>query len=296
MTNVQFSFTRSEDGTETIVLVGAQGVRVVPDTHVNFETIKSGLLRGDSEESGLYTLADAATKVADTLHRLSERVTIKGDTVYFDGDPMETRLTRHIVEMIKSGDENFAGYVAFLENVQANPSKASRKALFKFLDKHDLVITDDGCFIGYKGIGDDGLSITVGHEDVTVTLPDGTVEVHKGRIPNPVGAVVEMPRSLVDDNRDVACSVGLHVGEYSYATGFGQKLLTVKVNPRDVVSVPSDSNDQKIRTHRYTVLETNDDHTRYTGTSYGYVPDAEGVDDEDEYDEDLDYDDEPFTY
>lgn len=293
MTNVQFSFTRSEDGTETIVLLGSQGVRVVPDSHANFGEIRSALVLGDTalDESEVYDLADASAKVIATLQRLSERVTIKGDTIYFDGDEMETRLTRHIVDMIREDDVNYQGYVFFLENVQANPSKASRKALFKFLDKHDLVITEDGCFIGYKGINDDGKSSTAGREDVTVTLPDGTVEVHKGRIPNPAGAVIEMPRSLVDDDRGVACSVGLHVGSFTYAKGFATKLLTVKVNPRDVVSVPSDSNDEKIRTHRYTVLTENEQKVQVEGTSY-VTPVDDYLDDEDDYT----YDDEPYTY
>lgn len=296
---VQFSFTRSEDGTETIVLLGSKGVRLIPDGHINFTEIKGTLLdkHQDYTEDDIYGLADAATKVTDTLQRLSERVTIKGGTIFFDGDPMESRLTRHIVEMIKGGDQNYTGYVAFLENVQANPSKSSRKGLFKFLDKHELVITDDGCFIGYKGVGADGRSITAGHEDVTVTLTDGTVETHKGHIPNPVGATVEMPRSLVDPDRETACSVGLHIGNHRFASSFSNgQFLTVKVNPRDVVAVPSDSNDEKIRAHRYVVLEENVSKTQYAGTSYvgGYAvpldPHQGEVDDgyDDDYDEDDD--------
>jgi hypothetical protein len=84
-----------------------------------------------------------------------------------------------------------------------------------------------------------------------------------------------MPRSLVDPDRDTACSVGLHVGNFSYASGFAQKLLTVAVNPRDVVAVPSDSGDQKIRTHRFTVLGENLDKTQVTGTSYVVADDYE---------------------
>lgn len=272
MSTVPFSFSRSEDQTETIVLLGENGVRVIPDTHVNYEQIREALLNGD-EQTNVYALADATSNVENTLRRLSDRVTIRRDKIYFDGDEMESRLTRHIVAMVRNGDENYAGYVAFLENVQANPSKDSRKSLFKFLDKHDLVITEDGHFIGYKAVGSDGLSKAAGQEPVTVTLPDGTVQEHVGKIPNPVGATVEMPRSLVDPNRNAACSVGLHVGNHNYVNCYassyaGDKFLTVKVNPRDVVSVPSDSNDEKIRTCRYVILEENPTRTRYEGTSY----------------------------
>jgi hypothetical protein len=291
MSPLPFSFTRSDDGTETIVLLGEAGVRVLPQTHVNYDQIRETLLDGvdEADADRVYALADAASEVENTLRRLSDRVTLRRDSIYFDGDKMESRLTRHIVDMIHSGDENWGGYVKFLENVQANPSKSSRKSLFKFLDKHDLVITDDGHFIGYKGVQDneDNLSVTSGKEPVTVTLENGDVEEHTGYIPNPVGATVEMPRSLVDDNREQACSVGLHVGTHEYANGFGRKLLTVKVNPRDVVSVPSDSDDSKIRTCRYTVLEVNDGRRRYEGTSWTESDlDLELADDETEDDGD----------
>lgn len=281
MSTIPFSFARSSDGTETVVLLGSQGVRVVSDSHANYEAIRDALVGGGSDEAEIYELADAAAKIVDTISRISDRVTLRRDTLYLDGDAVETRLTRHIVEMIKGGDENYVGYVAFLENLQANPSRKSRKSLFKFLDKHDLIITEDGCFIGYKGIATDGLSISSGVEPVTVTLTDGTVEEHTGRIPNPVGATVEIPRTLVDPDRNAACSVGLHVGNYTYANNFSTsgRFLTVKVNPRDVVSVPSDASDQKIRTCRYVILEENAGRTRYAGTSFvSLEKDLEGED------------------
>jgi hypothetical protein len=309
MTN-QFSILSNGNDGATIFFTGSQGPRIISESHLNFGKIKDALLRTlDTSQAGyvleeddLYRLADAAAQVTGTLERLSERVTIKGDTIYFDGDPMENRLTRHIVDMIRADDENYQGFVNFLENVQLNPSKASRKALFKFLDKHDLVITPDGCFIGYKGVTAEGKSLRAGAEEVTVTLADGTVEVHKGYIPYPVGATVEMPRSLVDPDRDTACSVGLHVGTHSYAAGYSHEgFLTVKVSPRDVVAVPSDSNDQKIRAHRLTVLEVNTERTRYEGTSFTVQPDdlvpADEEDfEEDDYDSDYDNYDESGNY
>jgi len=297
---VQFSFNRDGNNNETLVLFfPGSAPRILSQSHANFENIKVGVLAkpgtlGHLEDADVLRLADAAATALTELRRLSDRVMIKGDTVLFDGDPMENRLTRHLIEMIKGGDKNYEGYVLFLENVRANPSKASRKFLFKFLDRHDLVITRDGCFLGYKGVGSNGKSLAAGKEDVTVTYLDGHVEVHRGHIPYPEGATVEMSRKLVDPNRDVACSVGLHVGNFRYADEWGRdgKLLLVKVNPRDVVSVPSDSNDEKIRAHRFTVIEENVARERVEGTSY----DAAGTESEDDgYPEDDwyadDYDD-----
>jgi hypothetical protein len=53
----------------------------------------------------------------------------------------------------------------------------------------------------------------------------------------------------------VACSAGLHVGTYDYALRFTRFVIEVLVDPRDVVSVPTDCNDQKMRTCKYLVMD-----------------------------------------
>jgi hypothetical protein len=64
-----------------------------------------------------------------------------------------------------------------------------------------------------------------------------------------------MPRDQVQFDPGVGCHTGLHVGTFEYAAGFAQgALLEVVVNPRDVVSVPTDCGAQKMRTCRYTVV------------------------------------------
>jgi hypothetical protein len=45
------------------------------------------------------------------------------------------------------------------------------------------------------------------------------------------------------------------VGSFDHAAGYGNTLLEVKVNPRDVVSVPSDTGGAKMRVCRYTVVQ-----------------------------------------
>jgi hypothetical protein len=67
-----------------------------------------------------------------------------------------------------------------------------------------------------------------------------------------------MARNQVDDNRDHGCSHGLHIGNYEYATHFGgdnSKLLVVKFNPSDAVSVPHCTSHQKLRVAKYTVIK-----------------------------------------
>jgi hypothetical protein len=72
---------------------------------------------------------------------------------------------------------------------------------------------------------------------------------------NAPGCVVEMERNAVDDNKDQTCSTGLHFCGMSYLSHFGgERTVIVKINPRDVVSIPSDYNDAKGRACRYEVI------------------------------------------
>jgi hypothetical protein len=67
-----------------------------------------------------------------------------------------------------------------------------------------------------------------------------------------------MPRNEVDDNRSNLCSDGLHFCSFSYlghfGSGAGNRVLIVKVDPADVVSIPADYNDAKARACRMEVI------------------------------------------
>jgi hypothetical protein len=75
---------------------------------------------------------------------------------------------------------------------------------------------------------------------------------------NSPGKTVTMPRNQVDEDDQRTCSAGLHVCSKSYIGHFGSgsdRIVSVKVHPRDVVSIPVDYNDAKMRTCGYVVLE-----------------------------------------
>jgi hypothetical protein len=81
------------------------------------------------------------------------------------------------------------------------------------------------------------------------------MDVHSGTMLNAPGCVVEMERNRVDDNKDNTCSTGLHFCGMSYLNHFGgERTVIVKVNPADVVSIPSDYNGAKGRACRYEVV------------------------------------------
>jgi len=127
--------------------------------------------------------------------------------------------------------------VAFMENMMTNPSFRAVNELYGFLEKNRLPITPDGHFLAYKRV----------RENYT--------DCHTGTMDNSVGKIVEMERNKVDDNQNNTCSSGLHFCSENYLKSFGgDRTMIVKINPRDVVSIPTDYNNAKGRACRYEVV------------------------------------------
>jgi hypothetical protein len=151
-----------------------------------------------------------------------------------------------------------------------NPSMQSQKELYDFLEHEHLPITEDGHFLAYKAVRND-------YKDK-----------YRGTFDNSVGQVVKMQRAKVDDDRARGCSDGLHAGALNYVAGYGSvesgdRIVIVKINPRDVVSVPSDCNCEKLRTCRYEVVG------EYQGELIKPLYSSEFSYDEHDLDEDDDY-------
>lgn len=84
------------------------------------------------------------------------------------------------------------------------------------------------------------------------------LDIHSRKFDNHIGQVHSMPRNSVDDDANVGCSVGFHVGTQAYANDWAGRdghLMVVEVDPADVVSVPFDCNCQKLRTAKYRVVD-----------------------------------------
>lgn len=165
--------------------------------------------------------------------------TVENGKVLVNGVPAPDVLGNKIVRFSNEGLP-FQPLLKFAENLQANPSYRSVNELFFFLEKNDHPITENGCFIAYKRI----------NEDMT--------DIRTGTFDNSAGQVVKMPRNQVDEDSSRTCSSGLHVSNWNYAhqhyhSGTGV-LIEVEVNPADVVAVPSDYNESKMRVCSYKVL------------------------------------------
>jgi hypothetical protein len=249
------SYTIVSDGDESniVVFVPGESPYVAHSSHPNFDAIVEGAKDGDESVTALFDISES---VGERFRLLTDRVSTKYGRLYLDGEEVADVLADHVLRFLDEGVADWRPLVRFLEKVAANPSRHSRTQLYEWLARRDFTITDSGDIVGYKGVARD-------ESDQLVSVNRGRAFVsgveHKGAIPNPLGAVVTMPRSDVQDNPAEGCSYGLHVGTYDYAKGWARgALLEVHVNPADVVSVPTDCDAAKIRTCRYVVVKTID--------------------------------------
>ncbi len=179
-------------------------------------------------------------------------VEVEHGVVTVKGKPLHNSLTKRILELKEAGLP-YTSFVRFLVNLEQNPRQESREALFDFLEQGKFPLTEDGCFLGYKGVTTGKL-----RNPDTGEYYETLVDCHSRSFDMSPGKVHEMPWDRVDDNRGVACGAGFHVGTLSYARGYGNTMIVVKVNPKDCVSVPLYET-QKLRCCRYEVVNVYQD-------------------------------------
>ena len=221
------------DGNLTLVL-NNQSYQVLPD-HINYKLILESLPTATAEE--LLEVVDVQKAVAVFSDGLVE---IKNGQVLYEGEEVHGSISKRILEFMSKGLP-FQPLVNFLNNIMENPSMQSQKELYDFLEHEHLPVTEDGHFLAYKAVRSD------------------FKDKYRGLFDNSVGQVCTMQRAKVDDDRGQGCSNGLHAGALNYVAGYGSlengdRIVIVKINPKDVVSVPSDCNYEKLRTCRYEVV------------------------------------------
>lgn len=254
MSNISFHLIRGNGDRDVDNVVALFPDRVQPlkqadSRHPHWQTIVEGLYNDDDS---VYDLFDVQGGLVNKLTSLSERVSFDGNNILFDGDPQEGPLADHLLRCLESGVQDYAPVVKFWEKVAQNPDQRSREQLFTWLQSHEFTITEEGDILGYKGVR----KTENGFASINTSgaaYVNG--ELKTGAIPNPLGAVITMPRHEVKNDPHTACHKGLHVGDWSYAYNFAHgAVLEVHVNPRDVVSIPIDSSYRKMRCCRYKVV------------------------------------------
>jgi hypothetical protein len=182
----------------------------------------------------------------------SEDFALENGLVFLDGKPFTREVSDKVANLVRDGMSP-EPLERCLRKLRLNQSASAQREALLFFVANGFMIHEDGDIIAYKKVSED---FRASHPNL-----DGSYNY------NTVGAVIEMPREDVDDRRDVTCSFGLHAASLDYAQSFGgSRLMVLKINPKDIVSIPSDYNNQKMRCCRYEVIsEIQSENLRTTG-------------------------------
>ena len=231
------------DGSISLVLDGELMPPVLP-SHINHKVIMKLLLDGASTEEVRKALDVREVFGLPIKNLIVGDLSINEDgTASFNGITFPTTIGKRIVDLAMNGT-NPMPIVRFLEKAIGMPT-SSREALFIFMEKGKLPIYEDGDIMAFK-------SIRPNYRDWFT-----------GKVDNSPGETPLMPRLLGNTDPNINCADGFHIGTFEYANTFhsydGRKIVIIKCNPKDVISVPSDANCGKIRCTSYCVVEDFED-------------------------------------
>lgn len=224
MNKVQYFVT---ENAITVLLLSDMTVFSWPADNPKFDAAKAFACMDD--EANLRLL------INETKAIMSGNINIKEGTVA--GVKSENKLMKLIQMCRDKGicEESIEHIRPFLENCLKNPYINAVEEILDFVTKLELFITSDGCFLAYKNVRSDLKSI------------------HDGKTMHAVGTYVEEPN--FDCDRTRTCSAGLHFCSKDYLNAYpGEVTICVKVNPIDVVAIPTDYNFEKGRCCKYFVV------------------------------------------
>jgi len=207
-----------------------------------FEEVVEALKRKAPAEE-IIEILEAEKRRMESAVQVAPGIEIKGGQLYYENEAVAGVLGERMTQMLDEGFD-LTPMAKFLENLMKNPSKRVVDHLYAFLEHGKNPITEDGFFLAYKAVR------------------DNFTDIYTGTFDNSIGQVVKMPRNRVNEDPNQTCSAGLHVCSYEYLPHFSHAnghVVVCKVNPADVVAVPTDYNNTKMRVCQYEVV------SEYTG-------------------------------
>lgn len=215
----------------TVILNGVPYSVAKEDKHF------SDVLKAIEEGSDEFEILDIFERVKTVLAN-TEGLTYNGGVVTINGEQLRGYVVDKLLSFVAAGYD-VTPISNFLEKLQDNPSKTVVDNLYQFLEHGKMPLTADGNFVAYKAVRAD-------YKDI-----------HSGTMDNSIGKTVSIARNKVDEDRNRTCSSGLHVCSFTYLPHFVHDdghVVLVEVNPKDVVAIPSDYNNTKMRVSEYTVI------------------------------------------
>ena len=200
------------------------------------------MLRDNEDESLIEEYVNKKIEVRKNISKMGLELNDEFKIFYKDKElPVDiTEVLINFYNLYSNYDEeeSFNALQKFAFNLLENPNYENISDLYSFLQKGNLPITDDGHFLAYKVVN------------------SKFMDKHTGTMDNSIGKIVYMDRKKCDLDRNSACSTGLHFCSRSYINGFystGDKIIELKINPKDVTSIPIDYNQTKGRCCLYKV-------------------------------------------
>lgn len=239
---------KSNDNHWTVILNGQP--HQFDHTHHNYAALVECVHSGDATE--FVTLLNQGSVIEDWSEGEFE---FRDGLLYFEDEQIANQPTSRVIEMIQQGFPH-KPMLNYLTNLYNNDSERAVQESYTWSSHKGLPITDDGMMVGYKGVNIYSGDTIKGKNG---EIKDGDhVDKYTGKtFRNNVGDVCSMKRRQVCDDHKQGCASGLHVGTYEYANDWAGStgvVLLVMFNPKDIVSVPSDSQCQKMRVSEYEVI------------------------------------------
>lgn len=244
-------------GSQVTVVIGSKP-HVVSKSHPMFQRVVDAIKANEWE-----TVDNIIDPKKVVLEYGNGNIAVEGDKLFWKGEEFHSSLSVRMIRMLQDGFD-IKPMVAFMENLMLNPSKRAVTELYGFLEKNNLPITPDGNFLAYKKVRQDYKDV---YSEKVLNKPavymNDTDKEYIKTVQNGVKVeivdgitTVSMERNKVDDDQNRTCSTGLHFCSRDYLNHFGgERIVIVKINPRDVVSIPTDYNDSKGRACRYGVID-----------------------------------------
>ena len=232
------------------VVIGTQSYQF-DHTHPEYDNLRSCVMEGQQDE--FLELIDTASVIEDWSEGNFE---MRDGFLFYEDEQVASQPTQRVCDLIKGGHDH-KPMLNYLDKLYQNVSNRAVMESYDWCSHKGLPITPDGMLVGYKGV-----AVYTG-EDTTdkmgnIITEGDLVDKYTGNsFRNNTMDSPSMNRRKVSDDCTQGCAAGLHVGTYEYANswaGSGGKVVLVKFDPADIVSVPTDCEHQKMRVSGYTVI------------------------------------------
>jgi len=220
---MQYNFTLTPQSAS--LFVGPKPY-VARNTHPNFNKIVSAIISKQFEKAVKLFDIKLAVKTQS-----KGKFTITNGVVYYNSTPIHNAVCSKILDFLAQG-EDINPWVKFLEKLLDNPSKYIFNNLYSYMEKYKLSIDKDGDIYALKAV----------KSNLKSKWTDSVQYI--------VGEAFSEPRVFLrDDSNDGYCGPGLWFGHEQFVFGYGggnDHVLVVKVNPKDVIAIPSLASFQKM--------------------------------------------------